>query len=102
MSHKQVKLFLVIPRRRIEGVEAELYRFLNSAVEKGEWSNSQPGHFMRGNKTRYTLKRMLDGFQRLSGYFEEKSLLPAVTVLYCTVLYLLSYPGSHLCHIMVS
>lgn len=80
MSHKQVKLFLVIPRRRIGEVEVELYRFLNSAVDKGEWSNSQPCHFKRGNKTRYALKRILDGFQRLSGYFEGKSLLPAVTV----------------------
>lgn len=40
----------------------------------------KPGRFMPGNKTRYALKWMLDGFQRLSGYFEEMSLLPAVTV----------------------
>jgi hypothetical protein len=54
---------------------------LKSSVDKDEWSNSQPGRFMPGNKTRYALKRMLDGLQRLSGYFEEKSLFPTVTVI---------------------
>jgi len=80
MNHKQVKLSLVKPWRCIGGVEEELHRVLNSAVDKDEWSNSQPGRFMPGNKTRYEFKRMLDGFQRLSEYFEEKFLLPAVAV----------------------
>jgi hypothetical protein len=53
---------LVIPQRRIGGVEVELYRFLNLAVDKDEWSNLQPGRFMPGNITRCALKRMLDGF----------------------------------------
>ena len=35
---------------------------------------------MPENKRCYALKRMLDGFQRVSEYFEETFLLPDVTV----------------------
>jgi hypothetical protein len=45
------------------------YSFLISALDRGEWSASRPGHSLRrGKNTRYPLDRRLGGPQSWSGH----------------------------------
>jgi hypothetical protein len=50
------------------GVEVQLYAFLTSALDGGEWSASRPGRFTpQGKSPSYPLDRRLGGPQGRSG-----------------------------------
>ena len=59
--------------RPIRGVEVQLYPFMTTALEGGEWSASRPGRSLPPGKTRYPLYRGLVGPQGRSGQVRKIS-----------------------------
>jgi hypothetical protein len=57
----------------VEGVEVQLYSFMTTAPEGGEWSASRPGRSLPPGKTRYPLYRRLGGPQSQSGQVRKIS-----------------------------
>jgi hypothetical protein len=65
---KDVKLFRT-QHTGTKGKRYSSYSFLNSALDRGEWSASRPGRALpRGKDPRYALYKRLGGPQRRSGH----------------------------------
>jgi len=62
---------LFTPRIHMGGKEVQLYRFLTSLLDEGEWSTSGPGRFSQGKEHRYPLNGMLGGPRSRCGRFGE-------------------------------
>jgi hypothetical protein len=64
----RVKLPLCTPWR-YKGVEAQLYSFLTSALDRSEWSALDPVRFIPGEECRYPLNKRLFGPQSRCRWF---------------------------------
>ena len=68
-NHLKVKVRFTLEQatRAPEGVDVQLYSFLNLGGRWGGWSTPRPDHFTHGKETRYVLYRWLRGPQGRTG-----------------------------------
>ena len=67
---------MYFPSPTLEGIEEKLRSFLSCVLDRSEWLNSYPGHFIPRMKPMYLLNRRLGGPQSWSRHFvDEKNLL---------------------------
>jgi hypothetical protein len=82
LNQVKIKLSLCIIKHHAmkmrEGMKVKTQTFLTSALDGGRWSVSRPQLHSRAKRTRYPLRKGLDGPQGLSERCEEKRNLSPV------------------------